>query len=88
MTFRVDRKLKARMERLKHINWSEMLRNYVQRVVEEEEERLRPKRDYDRIREAIKQMDRIADRTEGSDWIGAEEVIRWRKRRYSYLTQA
>lgn len=87
VTFRVSRQLKSRMEKLRHINWSELLRNYVQRVVEEEEERLRPRRDYDRIRKAILEMDKLAARTEGSEWIGAEEVIRWRRRRYSYLTQ-
>ena len=88
VTFRVSRRLKRRMERLRHINWSELLRSYVRRVVEEEEERLRPKRDLERVKRAVEEMDRIAALTEGSGWIGAEEVIRWRRRRYSYSMRA
>ncbi|MEM1726380.1 MAG: hypothetical protein QXP86_01855 [Nitrososphaerota archaeon] len=41
-SFRVDKKLKARMGRLRHINWSELLRRYVEPVVEQEENKLRP----------------------------------------------
>jgi len=87
VSFRVDKKLKARMDRLRHINWSELLRNYVKTVVSEEEQKLRVGKDPDAIASAVEEMDRLAKISEGSDWIAEEEVIRWRRRRYSYLTQ-
>ena len=88
VSFRITRKLKQRMSRLRHINWSELLRAAVERSVEEEERKLRPKRDSVRIEGAVAEMDRLAGLGEGSKWVGAEEVIRWRKKRYSYSTRA
>ena len=88
VSFRVDKKLKARMDRLRHINWSELLRRYVESVVEQEERRLRASRDLAAMKRAVEEMDRLAKLCEGSKWIGEEEVIRWRRRRFSYLTQA
>ena len=88
VTFRVTKKLKERMNRLRQINWSELLRATVERSVEEEEERLGPKRDPVRMKGAIAEMDRLAELSVGSKWSGAEEVIKWRRKRYSYLTRA
>ena len=88
VSFRVDKKLKAKMDRLRHINWSELLRRYVKSVVEQEERRLRASRDLAAMKRAVEEMDRLARLCEGSKWIGEEEVIRWRRRRFSYLTQA
>jgi len=88
ISFRVDKRLKARIERLRHINWSELLRRYVEAVVEQEERRMRPSKDPEVIKRAIREMDRLAGMSEGSGWMGDEEVVRWRRRRYSYLTQA
>jgi len=87
-TFRVGRSLKERMNRLKHINWSEVLRSFVERVVAEEEKKLRPRRDVERMRRAANEMDRLAKLAEASGWTGSEEVARWRRTRYSYSTQA
>ena len=84
VSFRITRKLKQRMSRLRHINWSELLRAAVERSVEEEERKLRPERDPVRVEGAVAEMDRLAGLAEGSKkWVGAEEVIRWRKKRYS-----
>ncbi|MEM4591503.1 MAG: hypothetical protein QW555_06690 [Nitrososphaerota archaeon] len=88
ISFRVDKRLKARIDRLRHINWSELLRRYVETVVEQEERRMRPAKDPAAIKRAIQEMDRLAGMSEGSGWIAEEEVVRWRRRRYSYLTQA
>ena len=88
VSFRITRKLKQRMSRLRHINWSELLRAAVERSVEEEERKLRPERDPVRVEGAVAEMDRLAGLGEGSKWVGAEEVIRWRKKRYSYSTRA
>ncbi|GBC71181.1 hypothetical protein HRbin02_00960 [Candidatus Calditenuaceae archaeon HR02] len=87
ISFRVDKRLKARIDRLRHINWSELLRRYVETVVEQEERRMRSTKDTTTIKRAIEEMDRLAKLSEGSGWIAEDEVIRWRRRRYSYLTQ-
>ncbi|GBC73039.1 hypothetical protein HRbin04_00435 [archaeon HR04] len=87
VTFRVDKRLKARMDRLKHINWSEMLRRYVEEVVEKEERELssrkRRRRDVSLLKRAAEEMDRLAKLSAGAEWIGEEEVRRWRRRRFS-----
>ena len=76
------------MDRLRHINWSELLRRYVESIVEQEEQRLRSKRDPAAIKRAVEEMDRLAKISAGSSWIAEEEVIKWRRKRFSYLTQA
>ncbi|MEM0011286.1 MAG: VapB-type antitoxin [Nitrososphaerota archaeon] len=88
VSFRVDKRLKARMDRLRHINWSELLRRYVESVVEQEERKLRSAKDPLAIKRAVEEMDRLAKISEGSGWIAEEEVIKWRRRRFSYSTQA
>ncbi|MCX8193643.1 MAG: hypothetical protein N3G77_07540 [Nitrososphaeria archaeon] len=88
VSFRIDKKLKSRMDRLRHINWSELLRRYVESVVEQEEQKLKPKRDPSVIKRAVEEMDRLARISEGSGWIAEEEVVKWRRKRYSYLMQA
>ncbi|MEM1976940.1 MAG: VapB-type antitoxin [Nitrososphaerota archaeon] len=88
VSFRVDKRLKARMDRLRHINWSELLRRYVESVVEQEERKLRSAKDPLAIKRAVEEMDRLAKISEGSGWIAEEEVIRWRRKRFSYSTQA
>jgi len=40
----VDEETKTRMDRLKHLNWSELLRSYVSEVVNKEEKRLAAER--------------------------------------------
>lgn len=88
VTFRVNKKLKERMARLRQINWSELLRSYAEGIVESEENKAQRVRDLGKMDRAIQQMDRLARVSKGSSWSGSEEVIRWRKKRYSYLTQA
>ncbi|MEM2747359.1 MAG: hypothetical protein QXQ48_09475, partial [Nitrososphaerota archaeon] len=60
ISFRVDKRLKARIDRLRHINWSELLRRYVETVVEQEEQRMRSTKDVTAIKRAIEEMDRLA----------------------------
>jgi len=64
------------------------LRRYVESVVEQEERKLRSAKDPLAIKRAVEEMDRLAKISEGSGWIAEEEVIRWRRRRFSYSTQA
>lgn len=77
VSFRIDRKLKERMDRLKHINWSEVVRRAIQEVVEAEERRLR--KDYSKIRWASMKADELSRRVE--EWSSVEEIRRWRERR-------
>ncbi|MEM1948226.1 MAG: hypothetical protein QW240_05780 [Candidatus Caldarchaeum sp.] len=87
ISFRVSRKLKARVDRLRHINWSELLRKYIESVVEQEERKLFPAKDRSAMKHAVEEMDRLAMLSAGSGWVGEDEVVKWRSRRYSYLTQ-
>jgi len=64
------------------------LRRYVESVVEQEERKLRSAKDPLAIKRAVEEMNRLAKISEGSGWIAEEEVIRWRRRRFSYSTQA
>ncbi len=64
------------------------MRRYVESVVEQEERKLRSAKDPLAIKRAVEEMDRLAKISEGSGWIAEEEVIRWRRRRFSYSTQA
>ncbi|MEM2334574.1 MAG: hypothetical protein QXK69_10155, partial [Candidatus Caldarchaeum sp.] len=63
------KRLKARIDRLRHINWSELLRRYVEAVVEQEERRMKPSKDPESIKRAIQEIDRLAVMSEGSSWI-------------------
>ncbi|MGQ9469909.1 MAG: hypothetical protein ACUVTD_08875 [Nitrososphaerales archaeon] len=67
VTFRVKRNLKERMDRLKYINWSKLLKDLIERIVEEEEKRMR---------RAAEEMDSLALFTNGSGWLGSKEVLK------------
>jgi hypothetical protein len=66
MTVRVDEDLKERMRRHPKVNWSECIRESLERRVREEE-----------MKEAVKEMDELAGKTTGT-WSGAEEIRKWR----------
>ncbi|MEM0088001.1 MAG: hypothetical protein QW230_04130 [Thermofilum sp.] len=78
VSFRVSRELKERMDRLKHVNWSEVVRRAIYEVVVREEAKLRS-RDMDRVREAVLRSEKLSRRVEG--WSGVEEIRKWRERR-------
>ena len=77
VSFRISEELKRRMEELKHINWSEVVRRAIAEVVEREELKTRRK-DLSRIRSAIIRAERLSRRVEG--WSSVEELRRWRER--------
>ncbi|MEM0384215.1 MAG: hypothetical protein QXH32_09780 [Candidatus Caldarchaeum sp.] len=79
VSFRVSREIKKRMDRLRELNWSEILRSYVIRVLESEEARL-SKKDFARIVKASRDIDALRELS-GPDWSGAEVVIKWRRLR-------
>lgn len=91
VTFRVSRKTKSKMDKLRKdsgVNWSNMLRGFIEELIEKEERRSTDSKDLEKRVKAVEKMDRLAKLSKGSGWIGSAEVISWRKKRYSYQTQA
>jgi len=76
----VDEEIKKKMNRLKHLNWSELLRQYVSKLIEEEEKKVLAKKDLRRIKKSIKIIHQLRTRSP-KDWKGAEVVVLWRKLR-------
>ena len=68
ISVRVDEGLKEKMGRYPQVNWSEYIRENVERRVREEE-----------MREASEVMDELSRKTD-PQWSGAREVRRWRSR--------
>jgi len=79
VNFRVDEETKRRMEKLRHLNWSELLRTYVEEVVSAEEKRLPVERDRSLVEEGVREIEELRSSPEG--WSGAEVVIEWRRAR-------
>jgi len=78
VSFRIDKKLKERMDRLKHINWSEVIRRVIVETIRREEARLRGK-NYDRMRWASLKTEELRRHVEG--WSSVEEIRKWREKR-------
>ena len=80
VSFRIDKRLKEKMDKLKHINWSEVVRQAIEEVVRREEARLKQReKDYQKIAEACLRMDAFRRRIPG--WNSVEEIRRWREER-------
>ena len=78
ISFRISRSLKEKMEKLRHINWSEVVRQAIEEVVRREESKLR-ERDKARMRIAVIRTDKL--RRAVPRWSSVEEIRRWRERR-------
>jgi len=78
VSFRISKELKERMDRLKHVNWSEVVRKAIYEVVVREEARLRRK-DTERIRKAVLKSEELSRRVKG--WSAVEEIRKWREER-------
>ena len=78
ISFRIDKKLKEKMDKLKHINWSEVVRKAIYEVVIREEAKLRNK-DLERLKRASLKSEMLSRRIEG--WSSVEEIRRWREGR-------
>jgi len=73
VSVRVDDELKRRMDRLKHINWSEVIRRAIINTLEEEEGR--------NLARAVLLNERIRKKApEG--WSSMEVIRYWREHRY------
>ena len=80
ITIRIDEKLKKKMEKLKHINWSEVVRQAISNMIEKESVNSGRKINFERVMSAAKEQDRIRAKTSGS-WSGVEEIRKWREPR-------
>lgn len=81
VTVRVEDKLKSKMEKLRHVNWSEVIRSAIARRISVEES-LTAQRSIDvsLLRKALKDQDRL--RAKSSEvWSGVEEIRKWRELR-------
>ena len=78
VSFRISKELKKRMDRLKHINWSEVVKRAIQEVVVREEARLRGK-DVVRLKRAVLKSEELSRRVKG--WSSVEGIRRWREGR-------
>ncbi len=81
VTVRLDEKLKAKMRRLKHVNWSQVIRTAVDQRIELEESLASSRTlNMDLLRKAMRDQDRLRAKTSGA-WSGAGEVRKWRELR-------
>jgi len=77
VSFRIDRRIKEKMDELRHINWSEVVRRAIMETIRREEER-RHKKDLSKIKKAVFSSERLSRRVEG--WSSVEEIRKWRER--------
>jgi hypothetical protein len=81
VTVRLDERLKSKMKRLRHVNWSEVIRAAIaDRIWLEESIAARRSINLDLLRNAIADQDRLRAKSSGV-WSGAEEVRKWRELR-------
>ncbi len=79
ITVRVDDELKRKMDELKDVNWSEVIREKIREVIEEEEKK-RKKKDYFRIARASLRAEELSSLFQGKE---SEVTIReWRDRNW------
>ncbi|MHA2202984.1 MAG: hypothetical protein ACW991_04790 [Candidatus Hodarchaeales archaeon] len=78
MSTKIPENLKKRIEKLSHINWSEVMRTAVLKKVEEEEKRMID-RDSQRIDQTIQKMDLLRRKAKGNT---TEELRTWREIRH------
>lgn len=78
VSIKVDKRIKEKMRRLAHVNWSETIRRAIEQTISMEE--LKERRvDPKDIEEAIRITDSLRRPSPG--WSSTEEVRKWRKRR-------
>jgi len=73
---RVDEETRRKMKKLRHVNWSEVMR---QAILEKIEEETRRKINPSEIDEGIRLMDQT--RRPREDFSGVEEIRKWRDKR-------
>ncbi len=82
VSFRIDERIKRKMEELRHINWSEVVRRAIMEVIEREERLRKVGKDRERLRRAALETDRLSRSV--PRWSSVEEIRRWREERKMY----
>lgn len=77
ISFRISKELKEKMDRLKHINWSEVVRMAIVEEIRIQEMLL--SRDPERALRASMLIDSL--RRKAPNWNSVEEIRRWREGR-------
>lgn len=75
ISVRIDERTKKRMRTLKHINWSQVVREDLMRRIEEESRRI----DRALLSKAIQETDKLRRKVPGYD--STAEIRKWRERR-------
>ncbi len=78
ISVRINKELKKEMDKLSYINWSEVIRQAIEKKIEEEKSKIR-ERDIARIKRASEITRKLRRRIEG--WSSVEEIRRWRESR-------
>lgn len=78
VSFKIDPKLKKKMQQYKDINWSEVLREAVERRIKIEEELRNHEIDLALAIKASAEIDKFRKKSSGN-WNGAEEIRKWRE---------
>ena len=81
VSVKVDDETKRRMDRLRDLNWSEVLRSAIRRRLEDEEV-LRKPIDRSRAKRAGRSIDRTRESLPAGEYDLAQEIRRWRDRNY------
>jgi predicted transcriptional regulator len=79
VSLKVDKRVKEKMRKLAHVNWSEVIRRAIAAKIEDEEARLRVV-DTDSLKEAASMTDNMR-KGYSKDWSSTEEIRRWREAR-------
>ncbi|AIF82337.1 hypothetical protein NTE_00255 [Candidatus Nitrososphaera evergladensis SR1] len=80
---KVDKRVKEKMKKFSHVNWSEIIRRALAAKIEEEEAKGASRTlDFDALSEAASLTDSIRKGTSSSKtWNSTEEIRRWREAR-------
>ena len=80
VSVKVDDQTKAKMKKMKDVNWSEVIRRAIAERIELEES-LQNKIDRRRAMRASEEMEKLRHKTSGI-WNGVEEIRKWREARH------
>ena len=78
MSTKIPEQLKKRVDKLSHINWSEIMRLSILKKVEEEEEKMRS-RDHKSIDKSLRLMKKLRRKAQGNT---TRELRAWRESKH------
>lgn len=78
VSLRVSKELKRKMDMLRHVNWSEVVRKAIEETVERELAKASVK-DFFRMKKAALRSEELSRTVEG--WSSVKEIREWREKR-------